>query len=735
MKTVNIELAKTALEKVDGISFEKFANAMFSELIGADYIPLGGTKDWGADGTLNSVAQSNRSTTFYQMSIQDNFRNKIRETVARLREVGRDVKELCYATSITVPRLDIEENELGEELDVIVRIRDGEYLAPRINSSPATLAAYSTYLAPFVTYLSDFSQSSLLGESLHAPNPSVYVFLRNELESRESGGASEGLVDGLIVWALRDTNSDAKKFMTPAEVSAQIEKEAPGIIEVIGDAIPKRLKHLSRIPKNQQRPIRHHSSGNKFCIAFDLHKQMRDENLSAEVLRREVIVAYKARILAADPNADHPFVDRAAGMSLKALERCIEQEGLEFAAFLRGDSEEDVPIVKSIESTIYDDAVAMKNVKRYREAIEGVLKVALTNPDENERKLYSRIASVYTILFCLRTEPKVINYFERMASHFSFIVGSDILINALSERFLPETKRVFRNTLRLIKASGGTLILTEPVVDEIQTHINASNQEFKYHYQDAEDAISEEEVDLIDRPLIRAYFQKNLYPVKNAPKNWQQFLRNYCDPQAIKSTHSKEEIRKYLMTEIGMTYEPRKEIEDKCAKRDVKALASLMMPYKKDIALAKNDALLTHLVYVKRAEGKERDDVSGYGLKTWWLTNESQIVNIAKPIIQDEGASFLMRPEYLLNFLTLLPKKPDARKIFDTLFPSLLGAHLARNHAPAHVQRLHEYLKEIKSVDPSRRTVMIAEKADALKADLRSPSWFRWSPGFDNEGA
>jgi hypothetical protein len=42
MKTVNLELVKTALEKVSGTQFEHFANAAFAELIGPDFIPLGG---------------------------------------------------------------------------------------------------------------------------------------------------------------------------------------------------------------------------------------------------------------------------------------------------------------------------------------------------------------------------------------------------------------------------------------------------------------------------------------------------------------------------------------------------------------------------------------------------------------------------------------------------------------------------------------------------------------------
>ncbi|HAF16299.1 MAG TPA: hypothetical protein DCK99_21895, partial [Blastocatellia bacterium] len=114
-----------------------------------------------------------------------------------------------------------------------------------------------------------------------------------------------------------------------------------------------------------------------------------------------------------------------------------------------------------------------------------------------------------------------------------------------------------------------------------------------------------------------------------------------------------------------------------------------------------------------------------YGLRTWWLTNETAITRFTKDLVAAEKSPYLIRPDYLLNFLTLLPKKEQARAIFNSLFPSLLGVHLARDHSPAQVERLHEYLHEIKAVEPERRHVLVAKESDRLKADFRSASWLR----------
>ncbi len=249
MRTVNLEVIKTALDKVDGFAFEKFANAAFAELLGPEFIPLGGHQDWGADALLANVTLSKRASVFFQSSIQENHHDKIRKTVKRLKEVKREVKTLYYATSRVVPKLDIVESELGDELGVIVRIRDGNYFTNQINTSPSLLAAYDTYLAPAIAYLKDLNTSSFLVEDATNTNSAVYVFLRNELESKESGSSAEGLADGLIVWALRETDATKKCFLTEERIIQQIESDVPGITAILRDVINSRLHELSRIPK------------------------------------------------------------------------------------------------------------------------------------------------------------------------------------------------------------------------------------------------------------------------------------------------------------------------------------------------------------------------------------------------------------------------------------------------------------------------------------------------------
>lgn len=723
MKTVNLDLIAIALEKVDGTRFEKFANAAFAALIGPDFIPLGGTHDWGADALLSTVAQG-KPNSFYQFSIEENYADKIRSTVKRLLEVGRKVTALTYATSRIIPRLDIVEDALSDELESHIRIRDGAYLGAQINTSPALLEAYHSFLAPAVAFLSDLKVSPLLADDDKNENAAVYVFLRNELDSRAGGGgSSEGLADGLIIWALRNTSSTDGKFLSLEEIRKQIEKDVPGSAALIGDLLPTRLRALSKTPQNQQRPIRYHAKEEMYSIAFDLRSKLENQNLQAETLRRSVFETYRLRLLAHAPKTSEDLISCIVKIAYNTIQKCLEREGFEFAAFLSGEIGEHSPIRNSIDECVVEEKVPKSKHTIVCALVEHILHLAFTKPTDVERKLYSRIASAYTLLFCLRTEPKIIQYFERMAGHFDLFLGSDVLIEVLSERFLAPDQKLFSNTIKLIKASGGRLILTDSVLEEVHHHLHAADQEFANHYQGNEFGITAENFEIIDRALIRAYFQGKFSNDSARPRNWPQFVSNFCDPRSVSSHKSKEDLRKYLMTKLGLEFLRQNDVQSYTKGRPVRGLARLLEPHKKTKELAWNDALMVHLIYGYRDARKETDATTSFGLRSWWLTNEYAVTKHTTKLVASEGAGYLMRPDFLLNFLTLLPKKDQAKLICETLFPTLLGVHLAQDHSPAHVKRLHKYLEEVKAVDPARRLVLVAEKGDALKASIGTASW------------
>ena len=110
-ENVHPDYINIALDKVEGFAFERFAQDFWSVLEGRDFVPFGGIGDGGADGLF----ECGKARTFYQFTRQENHRDKIRKTVQRLRNFGRTVQTVYYASSRVINHIDQEEDLLGEE--------------------------------------------------------------------------------------------------------------------------------------------------------------------------------------------------------------------------------------------------------------------------------------------------------------------------------------------------------------------------------------------------------------------------------------------------------------------------------------------------------------------------------------------------------------------------------------------------------------------------------------------
>lgn len=99
---VHPEVAALALERVRGFEFEDFVNDLYPRIVGLQFVPLGGMHDGGADAYFGGDPVHERidkPNTFCQASVTAEWKPKIRQTVKRHKEFGREVKFLTYVTS------------------------------------------------------------------------------------------------------------------------------------------------------------------------------------------------------------------------------------------------------------------------------------------------------------------------------------------------------------------------------------------------------------------------------------------------------------------------------------------------------------------------------------------------------------------------------------------------------------------------------------------------------------
>jgi hypothetical protein len=124
-------------------------------------------------------------------------------------------------------------------------------------------------------------------------------------------------------------------------------------------------------------------------------------------------------------------------------------------------------------------------------------------------------------------------------------------------------------------------------------------------------------------------------------------------------------------------------------------------------------------IYGRRRQRREDGGVTEFGFDTWWLTMETAILKHTADLVRENrGVRYIMRPDFLLNFLTLAPRAAEARETFSKVLPSLIGFRLSRRMDETMFHRLMRKVEEADDVDESRRAAMIATLSDELKSDF-----------------
>jgi hypothetical protein len=724
LEPISPELVRIALDRVEGFPFERFVNDFYPAIVGRVFVPLGGVKDKGADAYLATVHEDARGTSsFYQVSVGVELEEKIRKTVERLREVGRNPRTLTYVTSRAVKYTDTVEESLTDELDVTVRIRDAGYIVSHINDGDQTKAAFNHHLRYLTDYLKSVGASTLIGKSRYTKDPTVYVFLAQELE-RRGGDQSlvSSMIDSLILWSLEDTDPDQGKFLTEHEVIERILSVLPSIEHIVVPRIRKRIRKLAAKDNPAGRQVRWHKADDLFCLPYETRRHIQAENGADEDLKISVLQSIEDRVLSQRREGlGEVGVREATELSLRALQKTFEREGLEFAAYLnRADSEEHATILDSINAALDERGHAGKRrlllAETCFDAVRGVL-YSSTGP---EREYLHKLSRTYTLLFTLNTEPRLIQYFQEVAGDFHLYVGADQIVRALSEHYLAPADQSVRNTLLIAARAGARLVLTQPALEEVVWNLRTSDYEFENTFKSVERNVTYELARNSPKILVRAYLYATLNDELGTrkPANWPSFVNQFCDYPDLHRPGAFEAIRRYLQGTFSMHYQSSDDLAELVDHAALESLTERLTEFKSTAQLAHNDALLALAVYGQRRRARETAKTSEFGYKTWWLTDESKILRHTDDLVKEHDTRYILRPAFLLNFLTLAPAANEAREAFASVFPSLLGMTLSRRMPEATFKKVMQKVAVADSLDDARRSAAMARLVDQLKGDF-----------------
>jgi hypothetical protein len=726
LQPINTDLVRIALDKADGWSFEQFINDFYASLGGESFSPLGGLKDGGADGYDETVYQCRRAAgLFFQSSVEKDHEAKIRRTVARLREFGREPFRVVYFTSQVVRYTDKVEAALSEELDVTITIRDGGYITSHINDGAGTIAAFDQHLRSATDFLKRIGTSNLLVPSSHVKSPAVYVFLAQELNRRDGDyRLVDAMADALIIWALEGTNPDSGIMMSRSDIQRRIAEDLPAVESLIASRLQKRLDAMASKDYPGGRAIRAHRKEEMYCLPYETRQRVETDNIADEALRVEFRRSIEGRVEFQDREG---LGDATAALAVEAavcaIQSVFEREGLEFARYIHSESvSSSYPtLIGALTDVVAGMGIGGRRADLVVETAFCALRGVLYDSLEVEREYLQKLSRTYALLFTLQAEPRLIEFFQDLVGDFYLYVGSDVIIRALSESMLPEPDRMMSNTLLAAARHGATLILAEPVLEEVVHHLRACDHEYQSHIAGREAHMSFELMREVPHIMLRAY----LYAFANQdlgvrrPRSWQSFVRRFCDHEDLRRQAAYTDLRAYLCGAFNLRFRSSSDLAQYIDQNAADAVAGALADEKKHDVLAQNDARMAVAVYGRRNARRESARSSEFGLNTWWLTSEASIVRHTKSLVhRNGGARYMMRPDFLLNFLTLAPRAADVRRTMKNVFPSLLGVSLSRRMDRDSFHEVMKQVDEAMEMDHPRRSAKIAKIADKLKSEM-----------------
>jgi hypothetical protein len=733
-RTVDPQHVELALQRVDGVTFEKFSQSFFGAIQGTSYVPLGGMHDGGAEGfELASVFEDERPNRFMQASVRKDTRNKIRGTVRRLREFGRSPQQLVYLASAVVPQIDQEEELLSEEFGIAIKIRDAKYISVHINDSAKTIQAYESYLSGLLNYLGHPGAASFIGNSPNLPARALCVFLGQEVERRRGNTQLlESVTDALILWALEGTDPDRGILYDRRQILSAVEAALPSAAHFIRGVLDTRLEKLASKDGTGNRTIRWYRKEDVFCLPYETRQIVREENSEDELLKLQVQDVFRSR--ATDfmqPDDSEEVIEETLAACQRTLELAFENQGLEVAYFVSGTEPEDhiVPAISDHLDTALEELLISGNrAVRVAEIALKILRATFYDSSEPERVYLGKMSRTYIMMFMLKNDVKIVEYFRSMSGEFNLYIGTDIIIRALSEYFLRPDDQMTFNTLNILKAAGATMVLTEKCVEEVWTHIKATDAEFLNHYADMEPYIDLEIARCIDRILIRSYFYARIDPIDGSrkPAGWRSYLENFLTYSSLRNERGREDLKNYLVAKFGLVYESKEEMLEGIDVAELEETTTKILNERwrqknapeKERILAENDALQILRIYQRRKQLGERNQSNPYGFRTWWLTQASSIRRATGDKVAKYKGLYMMRPDFLLHFIALSPSEASVRKSYETVFPTLLGIRLSSRLRPEDFKKAMDEIAEAYAVDEARASVRLAELSNTLKGDF-----------------
>ena len=685
----------------DGFLFERFGQEFLSARLGYKFLSSGGIKDRGIDG-LEYISESDKNQkSIFQISIDKKPEIKIKHTIQKLEDNKISFSRLTYLTNVQIKNKDKLIDQYIDQKEIILRIFDSSWIADNANNSEATKSVIENFIKNHLRKYQKPGEGLIVNDYL--ANPNLYVYLMHQIgRSEDIQNLNQNLIDTLILYSLRDTDPDQSIFLSSDAIVSSVKELLDFEIEKIQTKINKRLKQLS---KKSNKKVNHHTDINKYCLPYATRLQIVSNNAKDKVLY-DIFHLEAEEVIKKNLKAKSVRVRDISTLLHKILEKIFYRQGLEFSDFLLNKGCRDTfegNLSDTVDEILNESSVIDKNRSQVKNAlIVSIRQLIYHGSKEVKQYLYS-LSKTYLMLFLLKCDPNIVDFFQTMAGNLTIFVCTSILVPAFSEIYLEPQNQRYWSLLKSAKSKGVNLVVNDTIISELDFHIKRSKHLFDTEYKNYIDFYSDGAEDLVDQILVRAY----IYALKEGnATTYDKFIDNFI---TIDGENTKQELIDFLYEEFGIHYITKDDINVEIEKNEFDDLVNELAEFKKSRDKARSDANLILTIYaIRKKYGEEKSSLDGY--KTWWLSSDTMThKSVCKIFKKKYPVSCYMRPDFLYNYISFTPQKEAVAEVYKKTFPNLLGMHIS-NHIP------HDISTSIRKMIQDH-----SEKMDGrVKAKIRS---------------
>ena len=653
-------------------AFERLARAfMASDFTG--FRPLAaGSGDGGRDGLI--FLADDDETTAIQMSLAQDWNDKIRRTIRRLDNTNSQVRHLIYLTNQAIgPKADSLRSELRKKKAVHVDIRDRDWFTDRENQSTITREAAQAFthliVDPLLPQAEIFDRGHALLNS-HESRAALLYLVMQSADDAQDRQLTKLCFDSLVRTALR--NTDGQNRMTREQIYAWVLSVLPThAASEVRMYVDRALERLDK------KFIRHWRSEDQFCMNYE--ERVRLGEKVAELVKADETfnteLADHARFVLS--SMDLPF-DEAHVMGLvdrvrRVLEQFLFERGEAFVgAVTQGQpmlfAQSEVADIASRDAVLHVDKTHLRH--NLPTVVADTVERAALQLSDSSTFFVRAISEAYTLFAFMCETPNVQSGVSKLFSHGDFWLDTSAILPLLVETLLDPLERRNTSLLRAVHGSGGRLRATPGVVDELLHHMDLSllawrspstwrsrtpflystyiwsgseNSKFPHWLETFRGSVRPE-ADLIE--YLKEFHSISVASLKEQAAS--------CDPNV--RWHAMEYWRSvHTRRKPGETTDP--QIVRQLAERDVENFLGVL---------------------ALRSGGEEVGNYFGY--RHWWVSLARSSVEAAAKIAEAAGVTRIDSPvldyQFLSHYLIVGPARKQLDKSLEQRLPMMLETSL-----------------------------------------------------------